>query len=78
MWGIRGEVRLTKELLEAVSDESVVLSDSVHHSSQTMNTALDNLSIIYTITPITTQHPPHTHSHHLPMFHHQFDQILFQ
>ena len=36
---------LTEELLEAVFDEGVIVSDIINHSSKTVNTALDNLCV---------------------------------
>ena len=37
-------MRLTEELLEAVSDEGVVVSDAIHHCPQTVDTTLHNLN----------------------------------
>lgn len=44
-------MKLTEELLEAVSDKRVVVSDTIHYCPQTVDTTLHNLN--------STPHGPH-------------------
>ena len=48
------EVTLTEELVETVTDEREIVSNTIHHSPETVDTALDNLYI-------ETVHPPTPH-----------------